>query len=487
MKKHSLLFVDDEPDILDTLRRTFYEEHDVHCATNGEEGLEIMAREPISLVMTDQRMPGMTGVDLLRRTVEKYPHVMRLLITGFADLVAVIDAVNAGHIYGYISKPWEPHDLQMHIQHALAAFEMAQENARLTEELNLANEKLRQENLYWRKEARGKYAFDQIIGESPAMKQIFQRLEKVVGSPTTVLITGETGTGKEVVARAIHYNSTRKDRKFVAQNCAALSESLLESELFGHKKGAYTGAVADNKGLFELAHGGTIFLDEIGETSSALQTKLLRVLEEKEIRPIGAIEQKKIDVRLVAATNRDLPAEVKAGRFREDLFFRINVFTIDLPPLRERRPDIPALAYHFLERCNKRLNKRLVGFTSEVMSLLNRYAYPGNVRELFNIVESASVMAEHDHIEVGDLPEHLRVGRMSALIDVPIVEKYDDLKTLKQTLLEDADRKFIEYALKRWGGRVTEIARETGINRSLFHQMAARYGFNIGQFKTKPG
>jgi len=328
---------------------------------------------------------------------------------------------------------------------------------------------LRQENLELRRAVEGKYAFGEIVGRGPAMARILQLVEKVIPSDSTVFVEGETGTGKELIARAIHYNGPRRERRFLAQNCAALSETLLESELFGHRKGAFTGATSEKKGLFELADGGTVFLDEVGDMSVAMQAKLLRVLQEGEVRPVGATESRKVDFRLLAATNKDLDAEVRAGRFRQDLYFRLRVFPIRLPPLRERHEDIPALAQHFLGRFSREMGKGIAGITAAALDLLAGYPFPGNVRELENELERAANLVEPE----GWITPELLSDRIRGV--PPGAGRPGEREGRLKEAVEGVEQRLIHEALARHGGNVSEAARSLGISRQWLIKKMTRY------------
>ena len=401
--RHALLLVDDEPAILESLELTLGTDYDVYTAESGEAGLDQLRQHPeIALIISDQVLPSMSGVEFLEHALDINRDAIRMMLTGYADIGSLARAINEGRIYRYISKPWEPDELRLNVKRALETYELAQA-------LREANERLRAENVYLRREVERTYGFDQIIGSSPAMNQVFEVMDKVAQTDATVLITGETGTGKDLVARAIHYRGARKEDRFVAQNCAALPDTLLESELFGHMRGAFTGAHADKKGLFELADNGTVFLDEVGETQPGMQVRLLRVLQDGEIRPLGSSDTRKVDVRIIAATNRDLRTEVEENRFREDLFYRLRVVEIELPPLRERRSDIPLLAHSFLDASSEKMGREIKGFTNAAMDRLVSYSWSGNVRELQNEIERTVALAgDADTVTVDMLSEHIR-------------------------------------------------------------------------------
>ena len=467
-----VLVVDDEEAILESLELTLGEEYRVFTAKTGDEGLELLEREDIALVISDQVMPGMTGVEFFEKVVERKPLVIRMMLTGYADLQSLQRAINDGRIYRFISKPWEPDELRLGIRRALEAHDLLVQNISLADRLQAANAKLEAENVVLRREAEHRYSFHNIIGSSPAMQRVFDVIEKVAETDATALITGETGTGKDLVARAIHYAGGRKERPFVAQNCAALPATLLESELFGHKRGSFTGAHADKKGLFELADGGTIFLDEIGETEPGMQVRLLRVLQDGEIRPVGSSDTLHVNVRVVAATNRDLAAEVEQGNFREDLYYRLRVVEIELPALRERREDIPALAEHFLERVSKRMGRRLEGFTVAAMDRLAAYAWKGNVRELENEIERIGALAgDETAVGVDMLSEHIRGAAPRAVpsgeADAPIVEW--DLNRAVDAL----KRHMLVQAIRETGSK-TRGAERLGIPRQSLQKMLKR-------------
>ena len=471
-ESHGILIVDDEPGILESLELTLGADYRVFTATSGEQGLAVLEREKIALIITDQVLPSMSGVEFLERAIERQPDAIRMMLTGYADIGSLARAVNEGRIYRYIAKPWEPDEVRLNVKRALEAYQLATRNTELTAALAEANARLRDENLYLRREVERKYAFDQIIGAGPAMNRVFEVMEKVADTDATVLIRGETGTGKDLVARAIHYSGPRKAMRFVAQNCAALPDTLLESELFGHVRGAFTGAHADKKGLFEVAHRGTVFLDEVGETHPGMQVRLLRVLQDGEIRPLGSSETRKVDVRILAATNRDLRKEVEAGRFREDLYYRLRVVEIDMPPLRDRREDIPVLAYHFLDRSSRRMGRELKGFTNAAMDRLTSYQWSGNVRELENEIERIVALAGHaESVGVEMLSEHIRGAPPAPLAPGEALPFGADLNTAVDAL----KRRMLIDAIRETGSK-TRAAEKLGIPRQSLQKMMKRLG-----------
>ena len=370
-----ILVVDDRPANVKALRiRLSSVGYEVLEATNGPDALSLVEQEHPDLVLLDVTMPGMDGFEVCRRSKAKQdPDFLPvILVTARTETESIVKGLDLG-ADEYVTKPFDAMELMARIKSMLRIRRMYRENIHLKREIQAT------------------YRFDNLIGESPAMERVYNLVEKVIESTVTVLLTGETGTGKEAIARAIHYSGPRKDHRFVGTNCGALAENLLESELFGHKKGAYTGAHEDRIGLFEAASGGTIFLDEIGETSPAMQVKLLRVLQESEVTRVGETEPRKVDIRIIAATNLDLEAEIQSGTFREDLYYRISVFPIALPPLKDRRTDIPLLAHHFLKKHTH--EKAPAGFTPEDLDALARYNWPGNVRELDNEIERALLLS----------------------------------------------------------------------------------------------
>jgi len=469
-RSYGILVVDDEPAILESLALTLGSDYRVHTATSGEVGLQILEREEIALIIADQVLPSMSGVEFLEKAIERNPRAIRMMLTGYADIGSLGRAINEGRIYRFITKPWEPDELRLNVRRALEAYELATENVQLTAALADANERLRAENVFLRREVERRYGFDQIIASSPAMDGVFDVMEKVAETDATVLIVGETGTGKDLVARAIHYSGARKKARFVAQNCAALPDTLLESELFGHVRGAFTGAHADKKGLFEVAHRGTIFLDEVGEMHPGMQVRLLRVLQDGEIRPLGSSETRTVDVRVIAATNRDLRRAVEENRFREDLFYRLRVVEIDLPPLRERKADIPLLAHHFLDVANRKMGREIKGFTNAAIDRLVAYEWSGNVRELENEIERIVALAgDAEAVGVDMLSEPIR-GATHAVGETAL-PSFDGQSL--GAAVDALKRQMIQAALAATGSK-TRAAEKLGIPRQSLQKMMKR-------------
>lgn len=456
----TVLVVDDEPRVLDALEAVLAAEFRVLRAEGGEQALRLLPGADVAVIITDYRMPGMSGVELLRRSQDVSADAVRIVLTAYTDVDSLMDAINTGRIYHFVPKPWDPNELLIVVRRAAERYALARDNARLRDELELAVNTLRREAAESRVQS---LAFDGLIGASSGLRQVVDLARKVLDTDTTVLLLGETGTGKELFARLIHHNGPRRAAKFVAQNCGALPESLLESELFGHTRGAFTGATAERKGLFEEAEGGTIFLDEVGEMSPGMQLRLLRVLQEGEIRRVGASAPRRVDVRVLAATNTDLEADVEAGRFRKDLYYRLNVFPIRLPPLRERAEDIPTLAEHFLRVYRERARRAVPSISPEAMRCLRAYPFPGNVRELENEIERAVALADPGQaIRLEHLSE--RIGNTGGKPAAP--------QTLNDAI-ERLKRRMIEDALRECGSK-TRAAERLGLTRQSLQQMLRR-------------
>jgi two-component system response regulator PilR (NtrC family) len=446
--KGRLLIVDDEEGIRDTLcimlRRSGYE---TEGARSGEEALRKFRERPADLVLQDVRMPGMGGIELLRSLKETDPRVLVIVMTAFSTWSTAVEAMRLG-AYNYIKKPFDNETLKEMVARAV-------EHAR----------RLRTET------APGQQAppsLRMIVGNTPQMQEVFSIVRRIAPTDSTVLIQGESGTGKELIARLVHLSSLRAENSFIAVSCSAFPESLLESELFGHVRGAFTGATTNKKGLFEVADGGTFFLDEVGDLSPQMQVKLLRVLEEREIKPVGSTEIKKVDVRLISATNRDLEEEVKIGNFREDLFFRLNVIPIPLPPLRERRDDIPLLAGFFLARYAAAMKKNVTGFEPNAIETLVRSPWPGNIRELENAIQRAVALAQSDQVLCADvLPNGATPAPLTDFLgELPAEGLHLEEK------LEEIERHYIQQALIRTNGHIGKAAEILGMSfRSIRYRI----------------
>ncbi|MBI2821133.1 MAG: sigma-54-dependent Fis family transcriptional regulator [Acidobacteria bacterium] len=454
MKRYRILVVDDEPANLQKLKRTFIEEHHVMGAGSGEEALAILQSQSVDVIITDQKMPGMSGVELLEKSIAVNPEIVRIVLTGYTEVDDLIDAINTGRVYKYITKPWEPTFLRIAVRKALEQLELVRENRRLSSELAKANEKLRRENQLLKTQVETYFEPDNIIYESRSMHEILSLLSRVVQTDSTVLIQGETGTGKELVARYLHQKSRRKDEIFVPVNCGAVPKDLAESAFFGHAKGAFTGASAEKKGFFEMADRGTLFLDEIGEAPLDLQVKFLRVLEDNVIQPVGSQQPRTVDVRVVASTNRNLREEVEKGNFRQDLFYRINVFSVYIPPLRARKEDIAPLAEYFVHRIGFRLNKKELQLAPETVGILENYHWPGNVRELENEVERMVILGDGGVVTPDLISDHVRGERVSVPVAERLKEKIGELE--KQMILE---------TLQAHNQNKSHAARTLGISR----------------------
>jgi len=451
MTKAKILVVDDHPSNVKAIRMKLQAEgHEILEAGNGADALELFAAERPDLVLLDIMMPGMDGYEACERMKQHGGEAFTpvILVTAKTETESLVKGFEAG-ADDYITKPFKPIELVARVRGMLRIREMHHENRYLKDELKKS------------------YRFDTIIGESAEMKRVFELVEKVITRDVTVLLVGDTGTGKEAFARAIHFNGPRERGRFVAANCGALTETLLESELFGHKKGSFTGAMEDKVGLLEAADGGTVFLDEVSETSPAFQVKLLRALQEQEVTRVGELEPRKMDVRVIAATNKDLELEIKAGRFREDLYYRLSVFPIRLPPLRERRDDIPLLANHFLEEYARAFRQECTGFTQPALAALTQYDWPGNVRELSNEMQRALVLATPGQsIDLTELSEKIS-GTASGTTEW---RKHSSLRDA----IEAVEQELIERAQDRFGGNKTHMAEQLGISRwTLLQKMRA--------------
>jgi len=454
----NLLIVDDERSICEMLDIAFRKTgHRVETATSVAEARGKLHGGIFDLIVADIKMPRETGLDLLREVRESHPDTLVILITAHGTTGTAHQAGQMG-AYAYLEK-----------SHELV------EDLKFTVERALETHRIRAENLSLKRELKKDRGLDSIVGQSPLMKAVYELILSVAPTQSTVLILGESGTGKELVARAIHTYSRRSDRPFVSINCSAFQETLLESELFGYMKGAFTGAAANKKGLFEYASGGTLFLDEIGETSLPMQVKLLRALQERRIRPVGGNEEIEVDVRVIAASNRDLQLMVQEKEFREDLFYRISVIPIEMPPLRKRTSDISLLAFHFLEKFNRQMGKAVRGITSESIRLLEHYPWPGNVRELENAVERAMALEKSEEITADSLPERVIQGTPS-LVDQETLSQLPDEGLDLERHMEGIERKLLEAALVRSNGVRTQAAELLKMSYRSFRHYAKKYG-----------
>jgi len=471
----SVLLVDDEIRVLESLKRLMEEDFDVHLAHSVDEAMAVLADEWIHVVISDQRMPGMSGIEFLKEVRERFPEVIRIIVSGYTDSEDIITALNEAGIHQYITKPWDPDNLLLTIHNAAHLFQLQRENQQLSVELKMLPRNVEEGLANIRQRLKDSYDLEDGIIRSPAscMNDVCDLIRKVATFDVSVLLIGATGTGKELSARAIHYNSLRADKGFVVENCGALPDGLLESELFGCKKGAFTDAVEDRVGLFENADGGTIFLDEIGDTSPAFQIKLLRVLQEREIRPLGSNMRKQIDVRVIAATNKDLEAEVRAGRFREDLYYRLSTFRIKIPPLAKRLEDVPLLAEVILDRTMQELGKKVTGFTNEAIACMQAYQWPGNVRELQNEIKRMLVMADGDYLGADLLPPH--VLRAAPQEDEEELSLLIALGSLKERM-DGLEARIVKETMIRNRWNKSKAARELGLSRVGLRNKLERYG-----------
>ena len=394
---HTILVIDDERSMREFLSIMLGKEgYRAIAIDNGNDALEFISKNKYDLIITDIKMPKMSGIDILRESMALHPNTPVIMITAFASTEVAVEAMKLG-AYDYITKPFNVDEIKIIIKNAIEKKSLFDENISLREEL------------------KGRYQFSNIVGKSDKIQKVFELIMKVANSRSTVLITGESGTGKELVAKAIHHNSNRRDKPFVSISCGAIPETLLESELFGHQKGAFTSADSDKKGLFEIADGGTFFLDEVTEAPPSIQAKLLRVLQEKEFKRVGGVKDIKVDVRVIAATNKNLHKLIEEGKFREDLYYRLNVIPIELPPLRERKEDIPLLINHFINKYNFTNKKNIKGMTLKAMEMLERYIWRGNIRELENVIERAVTLETNDNIQADSLSDEIRNYRVEHL------------------------------------------------------------------------
>lgn len=452
-----ILVVDDEMSMREFMEILLAGEgYDVDTAGSGNEAFQKIAEGDFHMVITDIQMPGMDGIEVLKKAKEISPSTEVIMMTAYASAESAVEAMKCG-AYDYLTKPFKVDEIKIIIE---KAFE------------NIA---LKNENLLLKRELKESYNFGDIVGISSGMREIYDLIRRVAPTKSNILISGESGTGKEMVAKSLHTNSDRSDNPFITVNCGAIPENLLESELFGHKKGAFTGAIASKKGLFELADGGSIFLDEIGEMPLPLQVKILRVIQEKEFRPVGDTRNIKTDVRVIAATNKDLEEAVRCGEFREDLYYRLNVIQIKLPPFRERREDIPSLVTHFLHKYNAELGRDLKKVSAEALEMLQSYDFPGNVRELENIIERAVALERGDVVLPESLPDEvISGGRKSLAMGMDIPPEGLDI----EAKLEDVEKSLLIKAMTMTKGVKTKAAKLLGVSFRSFRYRLSKYGLD---------
>ncbi|MGA3308667.1 MAG: sigma-54 dependent transcriptional regulator [Xanthobacteraceae bacterium] len=464
-----ILIVDDEEIVIRSCVRILDgNDFQIETAHDGHEALRKVEDNPYDVMILDIMMPNLGGLEVLRRVKEAHPDMDVIMITGLSQIDTAVQAMKLG-AFDYIPKPFEPDELRLVLQRALE------------------RRRLLQENLNLKSEVSSKYRFENIIGSSPPMQAVYRLVAQCAPTNSTVLLTGESGTGKELIARAIHYNSLRRDKPFIPVDCTSLSENLLESELFGHVKGAFTGAIGNKKGMFEVAGSGSLFLDEIGNFSISIQAKLLRVLQEREFRAVGDTRTQTANFRLITATNRDLNAMVVAGTFRDDLYYRINIFPLHVPPLRERREDIPALAYHFLKAFSAELGKKVTDISEGAMSALMNYTWPGNVRELENVIQRAAILTTDNVIRHAHLVNIIDPSRRPDDFAVP--KTVDQLKRIKKAAreksVEEIEKQFVLEALKRNEWNVTKSAEDTGMQRPNFQALMKKYTIRVRDTEHK--
>ncbi len=469
MAPANILVIDDEIVICKACSLILSDEdHLVNYCTTGKAGEDEIRRHSYDLILLDMKLPDLDGMEILKIIHETKPTLQVVVMTGHSTIQNAVEAMKLG-AFDYLTKPFTDDQLIMAAKNAL-------EKKRLVEE-----------NLSLRKELFNRFSFENIVGEDPKIIQVFKQIEKVAPTESTVLLYGESGTGKELFAGAIHTHSRRAFRQIIPVDCSALSPNLLESELFGHVKGAFTGALRDKEGLFEVANGGTLFMDDVTNMDLEIQAKLLRVLESGEFKPVGTTHQKKTDIRIIAATNRDLKKMVEEGKFREDLFYRLNVFPIDIPPLRERKEDIPKLAYYFLKLFSRKTGKVIEGFSDDALEVLINYEWPGNVRQLKNIVERLVIMADDKTLGLPYLLDHMQLKRPWEKNPVP--ETLQELKTAKNHLLtqvfDPLEKAFLLKALRNTKGNITQAAARVGMQRSNFCLLIRKHHLSSDHLKNE--
>jgi DNA-binding NtrC family response regulator len=463
MQSRHILVIDDEPVICEGCRLALSDKYPVDICHSGQEGLDTLLKGRYDLALLDMKLPDMDGMEVLHIVRQDKPGVYVIVMTGYSTVNNAVQAMKLG-AFDYLAKPFTDDELIMAVEKAIE------------------NKRLKEENLALRKQLFEQFDFSNIIGEDPLISKVFDEIRKVAPTDSTVLLQGESGTGKELFARAIHAHSRRAARHFVALDCSCLAPSVLESELFGHVKGAFTGAVQYKTGIFEVADEGTLFLDEIANLTLEVQGKLLRVMDTHEYKPVGASHVKKTDVRIIAATNRDLKTMVAEDEFREDLFYRLNVLPVYLPPLRERKDDIPRLAYHFLRFFCRKIGKKIEGFSDDALKTLVNQRWPGNVRQLKNVIERLVIMADQQLLDRSHLLEHLHPRRSNGDNNA-IPETIEELKAVKKHLIDvrygELEKAFLVKALQACDGNITHAAAKVGIQRPNFHTLMRKHNISV--------
>ncbi|MDI6762175.1 MAG: sigma-54 dependent transcriptional regulator [Thermodesulfobacteriota bacterium] len=453
MGSEKILLIDDSPEILDNLSEYLTSEgYDITTTSDGTSGISMIEKKFYDIILTDMKMPGADGMEVLKFMKEHSPESICIILTGYGTIKNAVEAIKSG-AFDYLTKPVKMDEIVITLNRALEYRNLKREN------INLRNQLKR------------KYQFKNIIGESPSIQDVFETVEKVADTDSTILILGESGTGKELIARALHYNSYRREGPFVPVNCAAIPSELLESELFGHEKGAFTNAIRTRIGRFELANGGTLFLDEIGDMNPNLQSKLLRVLQERQFERIGGMKPIKVDIRIISATHQDLKKAVLKKKFREDLYYRLNVIPIEIPPLRQRKSDIPLLAFHFIHHFSKSKRKKVTGITDEAMERLMEYDWPGNVRELENMIERLIILTGSEMIDLPDLPERVlppSSKEIGGTMDIP----QEGLSL--ETALNELEKQLILQALNKSGWVKNKAAQLLHMNRTTLIEKIKR-------------
>lgn len=453
-----ILIIDDEKSILDLLSVVFKKEgYRVRATLSAKKALELLNKEAFGLILTDIKLPEMSGFEILKRVRESKPDIAVVMITAYGNVKQAVEALKAG-AFDYVVKPFDVDELKIIVAKALE------------------KKRLQEENILLRKELKEKHSFGTVIGKSKKIKQIYSMIEKIAGTDSTILVTGESGTGKELAARAIHSLSPRQENQFVSINCGALPENLLESELFGHVEGAFTGAVADKLGMFEVAQRGTLFLDEVGEMAPWTQVKLLRTLQDKKIRRVGGTEEATIDVRIIAATNQDLKKKIAEGKFREDLFYRLNVISFEMPPLRERKEDVPLFVNHFLKKYSMEIGKSMKRIAPDVMKLFESYPWPGNIRELENVIERTVAIEDRETITLDSLPDELLIARKREETDLLFQKNF-----CLTSFLDEAAQSYIKQARLLSGGNLKKTASLLGISYRNLRYLIDKYKLRTDQ------